>query len=146
MVLETLLIGLVVALLWTEAMEYHPGGLIVPGYLALHLDKPLRVLATIGIAFLVLGAYELLSRRLVLFGRRRFVMMILAGALFAELWLLAAPHLFSAAPELRAIGWIVPGLLANNMKKQKAVPTLASAAAASILTFAIVELVRIISR
>jgi len=144
MVLETLLIGLVVALLWAEITEYNPGGIIVPGYLALHLGQPLRILATIGIALLILGAYRVLSRLFILFGRRRFVMMLLLGALFAELWTLALPRLFSSPPEVRAIGWIVPGLLAVNMKRQKPLPTLASALAAAVVTFAIVELVKIV--
>jgi len=34
MIVETLLIGLVVALLWAEVTDISPGGLIVPGYLA----------------------------------------------------------------------------------------------------------------
>ena len=45
MAVETLLIGLVLALLWTEITDVSPGGLIVPGYFALYLDEPLRAAA-----------------------------------------------------------------------------------------------------
>jgi hypothetical protein len=42
MVVETLLIGLVIALVWAELTDVSPGGLIVAGYFALYLDRPLR--------------------------------------------------------------------------------------------------------
>ena len=41
MAVETLLIGLVLALLWAETTDVSPGGIIVPGYLALYLGQPL---------------------------------------------------------------------------------------------------------
>ncbi|MGB2844791.1 MAG: poly-gamma-glutamate biosynthesis protein PgsC/CapC, partial [Candidatus Aminicenantaceae bacterium] len=77
MTFETLLIGLIVAVIYVEIMDVFPGGIIVPAYMALYLDKPLRVLATILIAVLSLYTYKFLSRYLILFGKRRFVMMIL---------------------------------------------------------------------
>jgi hypothetical protein len=45
MTLETLLIGLVLALLWAEITDVSPGGIIVPGYFALYLRQPLRLAA-----------------------------------------------------------------------------------------------------
>ncbi len=140
MVIETLLIGLVIALVWAELTEISPGGLIVAGYFALYLDRPLRVAATLAVALLAWGIAKVLSRHLILFGRRRFVLTVLAGAVLSQAWLLAAPRLFAGPVELRVIGWIVPGILASSLARQKPLPTLASLAAVSTLTFGVVRL------
>jgi len=140
MTFETLLIGLVVAVLYVEVLDIYPGGIIVPAYIALFLDQPLRILVTIIVAFLSLYSYKVLSRWLILFGRRRFVMLILLGAVWAQLWFLLLPHLFSEPLALRAIGWLIPGLLANNLEKQKYVPTLASMLIVAVITYSLVRL------
>lgn len=141
MTFETLLIGILIAVLYVEIFDIYPGGIIVPGYIALYLDQPWRVLATILIALLSLLTYKILSRFLILFGRRRFVTMVLLGVIWAELWFLLLPHLFSSSIELRAIGWLIPGLLANNLEKQKFFLTLASMLTVSILTFFLVRVI-----
>lgn len=139
MAYETLLVGLVVALLYVELMDIYPGGIIVPGYVALYLDKPLMVLATVFVAFLSLYTYRVLSRFFILFGKRRFVMLVLLGAIWAQIWILLFPQFFPASFELRAIGWLIPGLLANNLEKQKYVPTIASMLIVSITTYFLVR-------
>jgi len=144
MVVETLLIGLVLALLWAEATDISPGGIIVPGYIALYLGQPLRVLATLAAALLTLLAYRFLARHLILFGRRRFVLMVLAGALLSQAWFLVLPRLFEAPLELRVIGWVIPGVLASNLARQKLLPTLASTLTVSALTFAVVGLISLL--
>lgn len=141
MTFETLLIGILMAVLYVEVFDIYPGGIIVPAYMALYLDQPLRVLATILIALLSLLTYRILSRFLILFGRRRFVTMILVGVLWAQLWFLLLPHLFTSSIELRAIGWLIPGLLANNLERQKFFLTLASLLTVSILAFFLVRVI-----
>ena len=140
MIVETLVVGLVIALVWAELTDVSPGGIVVAGYFALYLDRPLRVAATLAVALLAWAAVKVLSRHLVLFGRRRFVLAVLVGAALAQAWLLILPKLFEAPVELRAIGWIVPGILASSLARQKPLPTLASLAAVSTLTFAVVKL------
>lgn len=141
MTYETLLIGLVVAVLYVEVMEIYPGGIIVPAYLALYLDQPLRVLATIVAALLSLWTYRVLSRFLFLFGKRRFVMLILLGVLWSQIWLFVLPQLRSGAAELHVIGWVIPGLLANNLERQKFFATLASLFTVAILTYLLVRII-----
>jgi poly-gamma-glutamate biosynthesis protein PgsC/CapC len=141
MILETLFVGLVLALLWAEITDVAPGGLIVAGYFALYLDRPLRVAATLAAAMLALAAYKALAGRLVLFGRRRFVLLVLVGAVISQAWLVVLPGALDARVELRVIGWVVPGILASSLVRQKALPTLASLAAVSTLTFAVVRLI-----
>jgi len=139
-VFETLLIGLVIAVLYVEILDIYPGGIIVPAYVALYYDQPLRILATILVAFLSLYSYKFLSRFLILFGKRRFVMLVLLGAVWAQVWFLLLPHFFSDPIGLKAIGWLIPGLLANNLEKQKIVPTLASMLIVSTITYFLVRL------
>ena len=140
MVFETLLIGLVIAVLYVEILDVYPGGIIVPAYVALYYDQPLRILVTILVAFLSLYSYKFLSRFLILFGKRRFVMLVLLGAVWAQIWFLLLPHFFSDPIGLKAIGWLIPGLLANNLEKQKIVPTLASMLIVSTITYFLVRL------
>ena len=141
MVIETLLLGLVLALLFAELTDISPGGIIVPGYIALHLDRPWRVLATLGAAFLCLLLYKLLARYLLLYGRRRFVLLLIAGAVVAQAWALAAPGLFLPAVGIRVIGWVVPGILANSLLRQKPLPVLGALAVVSVLTYFAARLV-----
>jgi len=144
MIYETLFIGLVVAVFYVELMDIYPGGIIVPAYVAFYLDQPLRVLVTLVIAFLSLLTYRFLSRFLILFGKRRFVIFVLIGALWAQLWILALPYLFTGSLGLKAVGWLIPGLLANNLEKQKIVPTLASLFTVAVITYFLVRLVALI--
>jgi len=141
MVLETLLIGIIVAVLFIELMDIYPGGIIVPGYIALYLDQPWRVLITILVALLSLFTYRALSRFLILYGRRRFAMIVFLGVLWSQVWLIILPHLFSSSLELRVIGWLIPGLLANNLEKQKFIPTLAALFTVAIITYFLARMV-----
>lgn len=141
---ETIFVGIVVALLYAEVTGIYPGGIIVPAFLALSLNQPSRVLATILIACLSLLTYKLLARYFIIFGRRRFVLMLLLGGLWAQAWLLLVPSFFAGSLELRAVGWIIPGLLANNLERQKFFPTLASLATVIVLTFFLANLVKMI--
>jgi poly-gamma-glutamate biosynthesis protein PgsC/CapC len=140
MVYETFFIGLILAVFYVELMDIYPGGIIVPAYIALYIDQPLQVLATVLIALLSLLTYKLLSRFFILFGRRRFVMLLLLGALWGQLLFLIIPHVFAGAMELRMIGWVIPGLLANNCEKQRLFATLASLFTVSVLTYFVVKL------
>ena len=143
---ETIFIGVVIALLYTEVTGIYPGGIIVPAFLALTLDQPVRALAAVGIACLSVAVYRAASRHLILFGRRRFVVMVLLGGLWAQAWWLIAPSLFPAPASVRVLGWIVPGLLANNLERQKFVPTLASLATVTVLIYFLAGILRLAVR
>ncbi len=132
---ETVFIGVVVALLYTELTGIYPGGLIVPEFLSLTLDQPLRAVATVAIAGLSVLLFRAASRYFILFGRRRFVALVLLGGLGAAALALAAPHLAPATGPVRALGMVMPGLLANNLERQKVLPTLASLVTVTVVTY-----------
>ncbi len=115
------LVGSLVAFEWAGLS---PGGLIVPGYLALLAGRPLTLLVVLAASFLALGALRVASAQLILFSRRRFVFVVLAGlcCMWAiEATLALAPSLPS---EVHGLGYLVPGLVANDMEKQGILPTL----------------------
>jgi poly-gamma-glutamate biosynthesis protein PgsC/CapC len=137
---ETLSVGIVLALFYVELTGVYPGGIIVPAYFALFLDRPLPLAATLAVSLACLGVYRGMSRFFILFGRRRFVVLLLLGVLISQLLTLLLPRLLPSAGGLRVIGWIVPGLLANNLEKQKALPTLASLLAVSSIVYALISI------
>jgi len=61
-----LIIGVVVSLALTEFIGLSPGGIIVPGYVALLLDRPLALAAFVMVAFLSYGILLALGTRLML--------------------------------------------------------------------------------
>ena len=140
MIYETLLIGIIVAIIYTEILETYPGGIIVPAYVALHLDDPLRVVITVSIAFLSLIVYQLLCRYFILFGKRRFVTLLLIGVLLSQILTLLSASVSMTSNKLLVVGWLIPGLLANNLEKQRWLPTLASLVTVVVLTYVLVHL------
>ena len=52
---EIVLIGVAVSLLFTELTGFSPAGLIVPGYIVLCLQTPVRIVYTLVIALLAWG-------------------------------------------------------------------------------------------
>ncbi|MBN1940465.1 MAG: poly-gamma-glutamate biosynthesis protein PgsC [Candidatus Aminicenantes bacterium] len=142
--LTTILIGLPVALIVAEITGILPGGIIVPAFLALYVEQPVRIAATLAAAFAALGLYRAAARFVLLFGRRRFIFLLLAGALIGQAWLLLWPRLIPATIDLRVIGWIIPGLLANNLARQPIGRTLAGLAGATGLTYALAKLVTLL--
>ncbi len=123
---EVPFIGLVLSLAFIGLTGLYPGGIIVPSYLVLFLQEPTRIVGTLIAAFLTVAVYRLCSRWLILFGRRRFVFLILVGGLWAVLWFQLFPYVFPLSLEFRVIGWVIPGLIANHVDRQGFVVTTAS--------------------
>ena len=132
---ELFFIGLAITLVFIGLTGFYPGGIIVPAYLVIFIDQPLRLLGTIVIAAAVWGLYRLASRYLILYGRRRFVFLILAGACGAFLLSYILPRFFPETIELKVIGWVIPGLIAGQMEKQGIATTLSAMAVVLVILF-----------
>lgn len=117
-------IGMVLSFAFTELTGLAGGGLVVPGYLALYMDQPVRIIATLGIALITYLVVLALSNVVVLYGRRRFMASILTAFWLGWFATRAGARLNVGGVELRAIGYIVPGLIANDMYRQGFVKTL----------------------
>src|SRR5205823_4740662 len=68
-----------------ETLGLAAGGMVVPGYLALMIHEPLRILGTVACALLTFGALKLLSRYMLIYGRRRIVVAVLIGFVLGAL-------------------------------------------------------------
>ena len=112
-------IGLVVSFAFSEFLGLAAGGMVVPGYVALYLDRPLLVLLTLAIAYLTYIIVHSLSAVMIIYGRRRTVLMILVGfALGAVLRSVGSIELPNASIDITLIGYIIPGLIAIWIDRQ----------------------------
>jgi len=132
---EIAFIGLLVSLLFTAVTGFYPGGIIVPSYLVLFMNQPARIAGTLIAALLSLLTYKLASRFLILFGRRRFVFLILVGGIWALLWRQLFPSIFPLSLEFRVIGWVIPGLIANHFERQGVAVTTASLVTVTVFIY-----------
>jgi poly-gamma-glutamate biosynthesis protein PgsC/CapC len=125
---ELFFLGLLLSLLFISVTGFYPGGIIVPGYLVLYADQPLRIAGTIAAAFIAFLVYRLASHYLILFGKRRFVFLILISACLSFSVSYLLPMVFPVSVEMKMIGWVIPGLIANNFDRQGIVVTFSSMA------------------
>jgi poly-gamma-glutamate biosynthesis protein PgsC/CapC len=132
-------IGLMISLLFTEAFGLSAGGMIVPGYFALSLHRPGAVVVTILAAALTYVIVRLVSKRAIIYGRRRIVMMIVVGftvgMLFRQVWVMMAGgvgQVGTSAP-LVIIGFIIPGLIALWFDRQGIVETTSTLLTSSVI-------------
>ena len=133
--LETAIgIGITVNLLLTEVFGLASAGLVVPGYLALYLWQPSRLVATALLALVTWAVVRFgLARLVVLYGRRRFGVTVLVGFLLNLLALRMLRMMPVEPVDMRAIGFIIPGLIANQALVQGVWPTLVLTALAAAI-------------
>ena len=137
--------GLFLTLLFFDRLKIAPGGMIVPGYIVLFINHPDQIFFTFLLAFLVyLFVGRILMNKMILFGRRRFTITILTGALFS---IIAESFIYSISSfqpfiGFRLIGIIIPGLIANELlREQNKLFVLGSIGLVSSLTFGFVWIV-----
>ncbi|MEM3432978.1 MAG: poly-gamma-glutamate biosynthesis protein PgsC [Candidatus Methanomethyliaceae archaeon] len=143
MTIETFAIGLLVSCLFVELTGFYPGGLIVPAYFAAYLDQPLRVLGTAIIALITWIIYRLLAHWFIIFGHRRFVLLVALSATFGVLGCRVLPIVWPSSADLRVIGWVIPGLLANAFERQGIWLSVCGLVVASVITYFLVRLINV---
>jgi poly-gamma-glutamate biosynthesis protein PgsC/CapC len=124
MVEQAIGLGLAISLIFSETLGLAAGGMVVPGYLALMIHEPMRIVGTIAVALLTLGTLKLLSRYTLIYGRRRIVVSVLIGFIYGALSRdLLVFKLHDLPVDLRTIGFVIPGLIANWMERQGVIQT-----------------------
>jgi poly-gamma-glutamate biosynthesis protein PgsC/CapC len=127
-------IGLVISLVFSEMLGLTAGGMVVPGYIALYLDRPLVIIFTCLVSYLTYFIVHALSAVTIIYGRRRTVLMILVGfALGTLLRSFGSVELPMATVELTSIGYIIPGLIAIWIDRQGLVESLSTMIIASVI-------------
>lgn len=134
----SLVIGVILSLIYAEKTGILPAGLIVPGYLALSFDVPIFMLTMFIISLLTYFIVQYgVARFTILYGRRKFAAMLTTGIAIKLILDSFYPIIPFEIFELRGIGVIVPGLIANTIQKQGVVPTIGSTILLSGITFLI---------
>ncbi len=124
-IIQAVAIGLVLSLVFSETLGVAAGGMVVPGYIALMLHHPLRILGTVLVSLMTFLAMKFFSNYMFIYGRRRTVVVIILGFIFGWLSrevLIIQTNAFTV--ELQTIGLIIPGLIANWMERQGVVKTI----------------------
>ncbi len=134
LIAEAIGVGLVISLLFTEAVGFAAGGFVVPGYIALYLDQPYRLLGTVLASLAAYVCLRFAGHFLLIYGRRTLVLSVLLGFLFG-IMTTRLPDVAFIPPEgaLSAIGFIIPGLIAYWMVRQGIMKTVAAMLVAAVL-------------
>ncbi len=135
-------LGLCVTLLFSEFFGIAAGGMVVPGYVALFLHKPLIVLTTIIVSLVTYFIVNTLGAFAIIYGKRRTVLMILLGFLLG--WLarmLDALPIGTRTVELTIVGYIIPGLIAIWIDRQGMLETIAALITSSTIVRLILILI-----
>ncbi|MBP2673831.1 MAG: Capsule biosynthesis protein CapC [Deltaproteobacteria bacterium] len=120
---ESIAIGLVFGFFFYERFGLSAGGFVVPGYIALQLNNPPILAGTLAVSFLTYLSVKAVSRYTILFGRRRFILMVLTGFAYQWAFKLLLIRGGAIADESDVFGFIIPGLIANEMERQGILPT-----------------------
>jgi gamma-polyglutamate biosynthesis protein CapC len=131
-------LGLIVSLLFTEAFGLAAGGMIVPGYFALHFHRPMDIVLTLTVALAAYIVVHYVSKFAIIYGRRRIVLMLLTGfvightvRMLLSLSAMGTTDSATADTAIAVIGYIVPGLIALWFDRQGLFETLGTVLTAS---------------
>lgn len=140
MLFSTVALSVILSFLVTELTGLLTGGMVSAGYLAFYFSEPMRILSTFLLSALIALILRLSREFLILYGRRRFMLSILLSILFVYALEKAYFILSPLSLDLRVIGYIIPGLIANDMEKQGILRT----SLALIIVTALVKLLSIL--
>lgn len=132
-------IGLILNFLFLELLGLSPGGIVVPGFMALEMHYPQRVILTVVISIITYFTIKLLSNFMLIYGRRHLVIAVLIGFLLSEIFSKASIA-FDFRFKFQIIGFILPGLMAYWMDRQGPIRTLS----AMVIGATIIHLILII--
>ncbi len=127
-------LGVLISLFFLETFGAAAGGIVVAGYVAMHLHQPITILATLSISIIVFIIVKFLGNFMFIYGRRRMVITVLLGFIIG--WMARYYGVFanlSSDYSVNVIGFIIPGLIANSMERQGIVKTLSIMVVAAVV-------------
>lgn len=130
-------LGIIASIIYYEITEISPGGIIVPGYMVLFLNQPIRIFVTLILSISTLYIVKLLAGYTILYGKRKFALMIIISFIIGSgIDILRLPVSASLI-----IGCLIPGIIAHNMDRQGIIKTFSSLSIVTItLKFVVVFL------
>lgn len=135
-----LIIGILISIIFYELTDISPGGIIVPGIMVMYFNSIERIVYTLIIAFITYLIVKLLSKHILVFGKRRFVLMIVISIILNILVSLIMNALSVNLLSISIIGYTIAGLIANDFYKQGVKKTLPAFA----ICLCVIELIVII--
>lgn len=127
-------LGLALSLGFAEWFGLAAGGLVVPGYIALFWNHPLKIVGTVIIGLAAFGTVKMVARYTLLYGRRKLILTVLVAFIYAWFFrYLLGGELSAVLGGFDPIGFIIPGLLAYWMDRQGIVDTLSALVIASVI-------------
>ena len=122
---EVIIFGILVSIIFYEITDISPGGIIVPGYISLYFNQPIRILITILLSLITLKLVNILSNYTILYGRRKFSFMVVVSFIVGYLFrLMISSFSIPVFISINIIGYIIPGIIAQDMSRQGIVKTL----------------------
>lgn len=144
MVINSIIVGLILAIIFYEVTHLTPGGLIVPGLLAMYLQRWDWILATIVIAIITYGIIRFLSRYVLLFGKRKFVLAILISLVLSYLLSFITSYIPFSWANISIIGYTIAGIIASNIDRQGLVKTIPALGIVLLMTQLVVWLLAMV--
>lgn len=135
-----LIIGILISIIFYELTDISPGGIIVPGIMVMYFNSIERIIYTLIIAVATYLLVKLLSKYILVFGKRRFVLMIVISIFLNIIVSLIMNRLSADLLSISIIGYTIAGLIANDFYKQGIKKTLP----AFVICLGIIELIVII--
>ena len=134
-----IILGLTLSLLFQEKFGINPGGMVVPGYMALSLSDPKGIIVIFLISLLTYMIVEFgLNKFLILYGRRRFLALLFVSMILNLVITAVNASMGDALGALEAIRIVISGLIANAYYKQGIKLTVASSLGVSLVVYGII--------
>ena len=127
-------ISIILGFLFSEFLGIATGGLVSAGYMAFFMGTPARIISTLALSLIIYCLTLLLQKYIIIYGKRRFMVVVLLsliGTWLVEQYL--SKYLGFIGQDVRMVGFIIPGLIANDMFKQGVVKTLAAVTILSVI-------------
>ncbi len=128
----TIGLGIALSLILSETLGVTAGGVIVPGYIAMHLHNPDQIIMTFVASIIVIILIRMLGKFVFIYGKRRLVLTLLLGFIIGYI---SRNYFYSPIDSFsyEVIGNIIPGLIASWMDRQGIVRTISAVIITSVL-------------
>ena len=128
----TIGLGIALSLILSETLGVTAGGVIDPGYIAMHLHNPDQIIMTFIASIIVIILIRMLGKFVFIYGKRRLVLTLLLGFIIGYI---SRNYFYSPIDSFsyEVIGNIIPGLIASWMDRQGIVRTISAVIITSVL-------------
>lgn len=123
---EIVVLGVIAGIVFYELTGISPGGIIVPGYIALFLDNPKRILFTLVVSIIAFASVKLLSDFTIIYGKRKFAVFIIMSFIIRYMLGGFGDTAGVAISASLVIGYLVPAIIAQEIDRQGMVKTISS--------------------